>query len=73
MRKGDYLRLKNVEFSYTFKKSKFLNLNSTRVYIGGTNLLTFDYIKNFDPEMGKLDGFFYPQSKTWRLVVDINF
>mgnify|MGYP000862951594 CR=1 FL=1 len=73
MRKGDYLRLKNVEVSYTFKKSKFLNLNSTRVYIGGTNLLTFDYIKNFDPEMGKLDGFFYPQSKTWRLGVDINF
>lgn len=73
MRKGDYLRLKNIELSYTFKKSKFLNVNTARVYAGATNLLTFDHIKNFDPEMGNLSGVFYPQSKNWRLGVDINF
>lgn len=73
MRKGDYLRLKNIELSYTLKKPKFVDINSARIYLGATNLLTFDYIKNFDPEMGNLGGVFYPQSKNWRLGVDINF
>lgn len=72
-RKGDYLRLKNIELSYTLKKPKFIDLNSARIYLGATNLLTFDHIKNFDPEMGSLSGSFYPQSKTFRLGVDINF
>lgn len=70
-RKGDYLRLKNIEISYTFQNLMFLN--SARIYVGGTNLFTFDYIKDFDPEMGNLGGSFYPQSKTWRLGIDINF
>lgn len=73
MRKGDYLRLKNIELSYTLKKPKFVDLNSARIYLGVTNLLTFDHIKNFDPEMGNLNGVFYPQSRNWRVGVDINF
>lgn len=72
-RKGDYLRLKNVELSYTLRKLKSLDINSVRIYVGATNLLTFDYIKDFDPEMGNLGGSFYPQSKTYRIGFDINF
>ena len=75
MKKGDYLRLKNFEIGYTFNKEhlKFVGMQSLRIYVGGTNSLTFSHIDNFDPEMGNSDGFFYPIMKTWNLGVNIKF
>lgn len=75
LKKGDYLRLKNIEIGYTFDKRqlRFLGLNSIRVYAGGNNLFTCSAIKNFDPEMGDETGYFYPQMKLWNFGINMNF
>ena len=75
LKKGDYLRLKNIELGYTFSKKqlRLVRINSLRLYASGNNLLTFSEIKNFDPEMGSDDGYFYPQLKMWNVGININF
>lgn len=49
---GNYMRLKNLEIGYTLSESlsKRLGIGGLRVYVSGTNLLTFDSIKVADPE-----------------------
>jgi len=53
---GNYIRLRNVEFSYSIPKSllKRAGITSLVLYVRGTNLWTFDQDKNlpFDPEAG---------------------
>ena len=51
--KGDYLRLKNLEIGYTFRQREFLTklgVQSIRLYLAGTNLLTFTSLDDYDPE-----------------------
>jgi hypothetical protein len=53
LNKGDYLRLKSLELGYTFKKNHLLQqwgVQSVRLYLAGTNLLTFCSVYNYDPE-----------------------
>ena len=54
--KGDYIRLRDVQLSYSLPKSAIRSLHFTNlsVYVRGTNLLTFDTDKRlpFDPEAG---------------------
>ncbi|HLZ87412.1 MAG TPA: hypothetical protein VKQ52_09230, partial [Puia sp.] len=54
--KGNYIRMRNLQFGYTIPKSAVdrLHLSSISVYIRGTNLLTFATDKNlpYDPESG---------------------
>jgi len=54
--KGDYIRLRNAELSYSIPKTvlKKARINNIMVYVRGTNLLTFGTDKNipFDPEAG---------------------
>ena len=75
LKRGDYLRLKNIELGYTFSKRQlaFFGLSSARVYVSGNNVYTWSEIKNFDPEMGNSNGYFYPQLKLWNAGVNINF
>jgi len=51
---GSYLRLKNMQLGYnlTAKTCEKLKLESARVWIGGTNLLTFTKYHGNDPEVG---------------------
>lgn len=44
LRNGAFLRLKNLEVGYSFKRA--------RVYVSGANLLTFSPFKHWDPELG---------------------
>lgn len=48
---GSFFRLKNVELSYTFenKAGRFF-ANKCKLFVRGTNLLTFSKIKDLDPE-----------------------
>lgn len=67
MKNGNYLRLKNIELSYTFPKSllaKAKVINGLRLYINGTNLLTFDKLDIMDPEMTGGSAQYYPQMKS---------
>ncbi len=59
-----YLRLKNLQFGYTFpiKWTKRLNISRLRVYYSGQNLLTFTgFLKGWDPESPIGSGQNYPQ------------
>lgn len=59
----DYIRLKNVQLAYNFP-SKFieqLGLSNFKVYVSGSNLLTWAAQDIYDPESTSESGQFYPQ------------
>jgi hypothetical protein len=75
LKKGDYLRLKNLTLSYTLpiKVQRFLHLSNARIYLAGTNLLTFTGL-NFDPEV-RADGYYsfsFPALRTVTLGIEIS-
>jgi hypothetical protein len=74
LRDGDFLRLKSVEFGYTFPETKtgfFSNLNA-RVYCTGLNLLNFAKFDLWDPEMAG-NGLGYPPQRVFNLGVQLKF
>jgi len=52
---GSYLRLKAIQFGYTFPEELIskAKMRSLRIYVGGYNLLTFTKYTGLDPEIGK--------------------
>ena len=74
MRDGSFLRLKSIELGYTFPKRILTKakLRNLRVYLSGTNLLTFSKFKLWDPEMGG-NGLGYPIQKVYNLGVQLSF
>jgi TonB-linked SusC/RagA family outer membrane protein len=75
LKKGDYLRLKNVELGYNVPKKVLtkMKISGLRIYVSGTNLLTYDYIKIMDPETSSSDGTGYPQMKLWNMGFNLQF
>ncbi len=74
-KKGDYLRLKNVELGYNIPKKALekIGISRFRIYVSGTNLLTFDYIRIMDPESSSGSGTSYPQMKLWNMGFNLQF
>jgi len=85
---GSYLRLKNLQLGYTVapKILKVVGLSSARVYVSGSNLLTFTKYSGLDPEMtvsnnsqGEGDGAngidwgTYPSARTIMFGLDLTF
>jgi len=80
---GSYLRLKNVSLGYTIPKSLTSNvpsLGAVRVYVTGTNLLTFTKYSGYDPETPGtgfysrgVDNSSYPNVRTVIGGVQVNF
>ncbi len=72
MRDGAFLRLKSLEVGYTLPKNiaSKIGLGSGRIYVSGTNLLTFSKFKLWDPEMAG-NGFKYPIQKVYNLGIQI--
>ncbi|MCR4910478.1 MAG: TonB-dependent receptor [Bacteroidales bacterium] len=84
---SDHLRIKNVEFGYTFpKNSAFMQkvkISGLRVYVNANNLLTlFDKMSRYgiDPEtkdnLGGSEGnisYVFPLTRTTNIGVNINF
>lgn len=66
LRDGSYLRLKNVEIGYTIPQwlVNKIHIGHVRIYLRGTNLLTFSSFDLWDPELGSSNGQAYPLSKT---------
>ncbi|HBG53784.1 MAG TPA: hypothetical protein DDW70_06200, partial [Rikenellaceae bacterium] len=52
LKKGDYLRLKNLTISWTLPQNLLskVKISNARIYLAGNNLLTFTGL-NFDPEV----------------------
>ena len=72
-----YIRLKNVQFGYTFPKvwMNKVGLQSLRIYFSGDNLWTATGLHGYyDPEgLGSGDGRVYPLSRTYSVGLNINF
>lgn len=76
--KGDYLRLKNLEIGYTFRQREFLTklgVQSLRLYLAGTNLLTFTSLDDYDPEKLSTDSRndVHPNTRTYSFGVNVKF
>lgn len=70
-----FLRLKQVTIAYNLPK-QLLNrtfLKSARIYLMGSNLLTFTKFKLWDPELNTNNGTSYPNSKTYSIGVNVSF
>jgi len=74
MRDGAFLRLKSVEFGYTFSStfSQRVKINSLRLYASATNLLSFSKFKDWDVEMAG-DGLGYPIQRVVNLGLQLDF
>lgn len=73
---GSYLRLKNVQLGYTLpsKWTEKVKMSRCRIYVSGSNLLTFTNYTGYDPEVGGgVDYGNYPQSRTFMLGINLNF
>lgn len=73
---GDFVRLRNVNLSYTLPTILIekLKIASLRVFVQGQNLLTFTDFRGFDPELsGNLIGSQYPALRTVTLGVNVGF
>ncbi|WP_295122803.1 TonB-dependent receptor [uncultured Chitinophaga sp.] len=73
--KGDFLRLKTLDFGYTLPPGTLskLAVQRMRIYFIGYNLLTFSPFKMYDPEMGNGAGLNYPNIKTYSLGFNVTF
>ncbi len=71
---GSYLRLKNVQLSYTIPSST-LNHKMERimVYLSGTNLLTVSGFKYMDPENPGVNNGYYPQQASFSVGLNLTF
>ena len=72
---GEYFRLKNANIGYnvpakTLQKTPFSGI---KIYIAGTNLLTFSHFKYVDPESPSVSNGYYPQQKTYSVGASITF
>ena len=76
--KGDYLRLKNLEIGYTFRNEAWMSkigVKSLRLYVAGTNLLTFTPMEDYDPEKqsGDMRNDAHPNARTYSFGVNVKF
>ncbi|WP_025764445.1 SusC/RagA family TonB-linked outer membrane protein [Dyadobacter tibetensis] len=73
IRDGSFIRLKQLEVGYTaIKNTRKWGMSNLRVYLTGTNLLTWSTFKMWDPELGG-NGFNYPLQKVFNLGIQVGF
>lgn len=75
MRDGSYLRFKNLEVGYSLPK-RLVNkarLTESRIYLLAQNLMVWDKVKVWDPEMATSDGTKYPLPKTVTIGITFKF
>ena len=78
---GDYLKLDNLNFGYTFKTDGIKYLDRARVFFSGENIFCLTGYQGIDPEMSSGDRFAfgvdyrnkYPTIRTFTLGVNITF
>jgi len=65
LRDGAFIKLKNAEIGY--------NHRMFRIYLRGSNLLTFSKFKYWDPEQGGGNGLGYPTQRVANVGIQVNF
>jgi TonB-dependent starch-binding outer membrane protein SusC len=70
-----FLRLKTLEIGYDLPHAFLsrISIQGAKIYVNGSNLLTFSKMKLFDPETNDPDGFFYPQTRIYNLGINVTF
>jgi TonB-linked SusC/RagA family outer membrane protein len=72
-----YFRLRNLEIGYEIPTGLLerIKVKGLRVYANGTNLFTFDNVKDYgiDPEIGWSNGLVYPQQKLYNFGFNLTF
>lgn len=63
LRDGSFLKLRNLELGYSHKFA--------RIYLSGTNLLTFSKFDLWDPEQGGGNGLTYPTQRVFNIGIQI--
>lgn len=88
---GSFVRLRNVQLGYTLPQgfTDIISLQRARIYIAGTNLLTFTKYSGWDPEIGNntssdrsgyndvtangVDTGMYPVARTFTAGINLQF
>lgn len=76
---GSYLRLKLLSLGYSLPKSFVKNVHAekVRIYVSGSNLVTFTKYTGYDPEIGGsvmgIDRGYYPQPRTLIFGLNLQF
>jgi len=77
LEKADYLRLKNIELGYTLRNDAMKNvgIQSARIYLQSTNMLTLTKYHDFDPEKAASDtgSDGHPVTKSFSIGVNVKF
>ncbi|KAA6300519.1 MAG: TonB-dependent receptor SusC [Candidatus Ordinivivax streblomastigis] len=78
LKSAGYLRIKTVAIGYNLPSELLnqANIQQARIYLSGTNLLTFDKLRkyNIDPEMPDgQGGYYYPQQRTISIGLNVSF
>ncbi len=80
---GSYLKIQNIQLGYTLP-SRFMNqayLKRVRIYVSGTNLVTFTKYSGYTPEIpsqssvlsNSIDTGIYPVARTFTVGVNVDF
>lgn len=74
LRNGQYLRLKTLDIGYSIPKSlaNRIKTNNIRIFLVGSNLLTWSKFKLWDPELASPRGEDYPLPKSFTLGINVN-
>lgn len=76
LKNAAFIRLKNVELSYTIPReiTEKINIKNLRFFLTGNNLFTIDHIGFQDPESDSVyAGQYYPQQRTYTVGVNLSF
>ncbi|WP_120275000.1 TonB-dependent receptor [Mangrovibacterium diazotrophicum] len=77
LKDASYLRLKNIQLSYSIPKSILSRVNAKdlTIFVNGQNLLTFSKMKDFDPEKPITSDHYYsyPSVKTFTAGFNLKF
>lgn len=76
IRSAAFFRIKNVNLGYRLPEQwlRKININSVRIYVSGSNLLTISKaFKGFDPEINNANAEFYPLMRTYTAGVNVTF
>jgi len=70
---GGFFKIKNVELSYSFSEEAIPNVSMMKIFLRGTNLLTFSDIEDIDPENLGFGISSYPSMRTFSTGLSISF
>jgi len=72
---GSFVKLKTVEIGFNLPSSmlKKVGISKVRTYINGYNLLSFDHVKDYDPEDTNAGINHYPMQRILSLGMNVTF